>query len=661
MNLSSFKMSRVASVCLILALLMLLVPPTLITFWVRKFKKMESEIKDVAGSSLENNLLQKCKVYAPANVQDVQLSHFHQTIKFGLMLIILMMVALAVSIITFVILIIRSRRREMLLYDELTKQIEATQEAIRKSMNKSTAFVQANHDLSVSLASINGLIELCRGTPHASPESELVNYLNMMESCTNDLLGFLSSVLDQSKIERGKKYLKEEEFDMEDLLEHVVNMNYPNGAKKNVDVVLDPCNGSITKFSRVKGDRAELRRILSNLLHNAVKFTSEGHIIVRAWARKTSFDQSRSISPKTSTGWLSCLHARKDESTSEVQDTSEVLVLNSVQKDPNCMELVFEVEDTGKGIPKEKQTSVFENFVQVDDESNTGIGLGLGIAQSLVGLMGGKLGIVGKNIGEEGTCFRFNVFLIACDQPQAQESQATTVNYAREDDLESLTGGGSVASSSRFKPETSNAILFIKEEERSRVLRRFMMNVLGLRVHVVNQHEQFSQTLKMMKENIIKVASRSNSFSSSSIRSQEISLHALYVTNVNDCIDISSSQRRGRGLSSRISLIRFVLIVIDTSAGPIREMTQAMTEFRKDLPKDVSLRVVWLENPGADKDKLPSTDIVIAKPLHGSNLYRALRDVPEFRDKILPTITQEMKEETIQHVSIDVPGPSGSK
>ena len=127
-------------------------------------------------------------MYASANVQDVPLSHFHQTIKFGLMLIILMMVALAVSIITFVILIITAERREMHLHDELIKQVEATQQEERKSINKSTAFVQANHDLSVNLASISGLIELCRRTSQASPESELVYYLTMMESCTNDLL-----------------------------------------------------------------------------------------------------------------------------------------------------------------------------------------------------------------------------------------------------------------------------------------------------------------------------------------------------------------------------------------------------------------------------------------------------------------------------------------
>ncbi|KAJ8539815.1 hypothetical protein K7X08_014067 [Anisodus acutangulus] len=83
---------------------------------------------------------------------------------------------------------------------------------------------------------------------------------------------------------------------MEELLENVVSIYYLNGAMKNVEVLLDSCDGSIARFSRVKGDRGELRRILSNLLHNAVKFTSEGHVTLRAWARKP---QSSNLAPNT--------------------------------------------------------------------------------------------------------------------------------------------------------------------------------------------------------------------------------------------------------------------------------------------------------------------------------------------------------------------------
>ncbi|KAG5574034.1 hypothetical protein H5410_063800 [Solanum commersonii] len=641
MNLSLFKVPMPVGFCLVLLLIIVLVPAVLIPFWVHKVKIIEGEIK----------------VY---NVQDVLQRDYHKNIKFGFMLIILMIVVLAISIVTFVILTIRAARREMYLCSALIKQMEATQQAERKSMNKSTASARANHDVRASLAGISGLIWMCR--VQASPQSELVKYLDHMESCKNDLLDMLNLILDENKIEEGKKQLKEEEFNMEELLEHVVNIYYPNGAMKNVDVLLDPCDGSIARFSRVKGDRIELQRILNNLLQNADKFTSEGHITLRAWARKPGFEESSNLAPNTSNssiGCMPCLRLQNDESSKEVR------VLNSVQQDPNCVEFIFEVDDTGKGIPKEKQKSVFENYVQVNDQttsvhgSQAGTGLGLGITQSLVRLMGGEIGIVDKQIGEKGTCFRFNIFLIASDQPQLQEHQAISVNCAKEEDLESQLGGDYISNDSYYHSvasdnsitshQKSNVILFIKEEERSRVLRRFMMNVLGLKVHVVNRHEQFPQTLKKVKGKI------TNS-SSSSCKSKEILLSALDGTD----IDISSFQRRGRGLSSKSAVIRFILIIIDTSDGLTREMSRAMAELRKDFPKNVSLRVVWIDKPGVDEDKLPSTDIVITKPLHGSRLFRVLKFTRETKDETTSRIKTQ-QHTLVQDVSVDVNGRSCKK
>ncbi|XP_019223880.1 PREDICTED: histidine kinase CKI1-like [Nicotiana attenuata] len=648
MKQSSFKVPKPVCFCLVLAVIMLLVPALLIPFWVNKVKKIEGEIK----------------VYISGNVQDVLQSHFHKNIKFGLMLIILMMVSMAISIITFVVLTIRGARREMYLCSALINQMEATQQAERKSMNKSTAFVLANHDIRASLAGISGLIEMCRA--NASPKSELQKNLNHMETCTNNLLAILNSILDQSKIEEGKKQLEQKEFNMEDLLEYVVNLFYQKGAMNNVDVILDPCDGSIKRFCRVKGDKTELERILTNLLSNAVKFTSEGHITLRVWARKPGFDQSSNNSaPNTSNSGIGCMSCLLLHNNNEA--SAELQVPNKVQNDPNCVEFIFEVEDTGKGIPKEKHKSVFENYVQVNETTSNheqpGTGLGLGITQSLVHLMGGKISIIDKKIGAKGACFRFNIFLIACDH-QPQERQTFSVNNAREDDLESHFGGYissdsyhySVASSnsitSHQKPESSSTvILFNREEERSRVLSRFMTRIIGLEVHVMRRHEQFSQTLKKVKKEIINFSSY-NSASSSSGKSKEIPLSALDGTYDDH---IPSFQRRGRGLNSKSALIRFIMIIIDTSAGPIREITRAMAEFRKDFPKNVSLRVVWLDKPGLDDDKLPSTDIVLTKPLHGSCLYHVLEFVPEFRDKILPTVTHETKDETTSRMRIQQP------
>lgn len=193
--------------------------------------------------------------------------------------------------------------------------------------------------------------------------------------------GLLNSILDASKIEAGKMLIDEEEFNLMQLLEDVVDLFHPVAMKKDVDVVLDLFDGSILKHSIVKGDQGKLKQILSNLLSNAVKFTPEGHITVRSWAQELTLeDPSQSSNQKVQRDWLSRLFFWKKE---ESKDTT---VTSTIQRNPNSMEFVFEVDDTGKGIPEEKRKSVFENYVQVKEtaQGQGGTGLGLTIVQSLV-------------------------------------------------------------------------------------------------------------------------------------------------------------------------------------------------------------------------------------------------------------------------------------
>lgn len=201
-----------------------------------------------------------------------------------------------------------------------------------------------------------------------------------------NLSGLLNSILDTSKIEAGKMQLEEEEFDVAQLLEDVVDLYHPTGAKKGTDVILDPCDGSISKFSHVKGDRGKLRQILCNLLSNAVKFTSDGHVSVRAWVRKPSLKSS--IIASSQSGLMRDL-SRLFYKNRRGHDHEDLEDMNVVKNDPNSIEIVFEVDDTGKGIPKEKHKEIFENYVQVNEIAvgQGGTGLGLGIVQSLVSNM----------------------------------------------------------------------------------------------------------------------------------------------------------------------------------------------------------------------------------------------------------------------------------
>lgn len=177
--------------------------------------------------------------------------------------------------------------------------------------------------------------------------------------------------------------LEEIEFDIAQVLEESVDIFHVVALKKGLEVIWDPCDCSILLSSNVKGDCRRLKQIIDNLLGNAVKFTSDGHVVLRAWAKKPSLENLRCSSQNFCNSrnafnpllrWIS--KDKRDQSL--------------IQNDNSLIEIVIEVDDTGMGIPKEKRASVFENYVQVKESSNRdyeGTGLGLGIVQSYVSIV----------------------------------------------------------------------------------------------------------------------------------------------------------------------------------------------------------------------------------------------------------------------------------
>ncbi|KAB1203431.1 Histidine kinase CKI1 [Morella rubra] len=140
----------------------------------------------------------------------------------ALLLLIAVISTMVVSILSVVFIVVRTAKREMHLCAALIKQMETTQQAERKSMNKSQAFASASHDIRASLAGLIGFIEICYD--EVAPGSGLDINLRQMDTCAKDLLGILNSILDTSKIEAGKMLLEEEEFDLAQLLEDVVDL-----------------------------------------------------------------------------------------------------------------------------------------------------------------------------------------------------------------------------------------------------------------------------------------------------------------------------------------------------------------------------------------------------------------------------------------------------
>ncbi|KAK1558503.1 hypothetical protein Q3G72_003079 [Acer saccharum] len=553
-------------------------------------------------------------VYALTVSRKGEGSFVHKTNEFELTLLIVMISSIVISVLSFVYLMVRSAKREMHMCAALINQMEATQQAERKSMNKSLAFASASHDVRAALAGLTGLIEICYH--EVAPGSELETNLRLMNGCTKDLMGLMNSILDTSKIDAGMMQLEEEEFNIGQLLEDVVDLYHPVAMKKEVDVVLDPFDGTLNKYySHVKGDRGKLKQVLCNLLSNAVKFTSEGHVTVRSWVQKPSLEKSTSIIASNRNGFLqrlSCFFYKNKKAHNDMG------AVNAVKKNPNCMEFVFEVDDTGKGIPKEEQQSVFENYVQVKDGQG-GTGLGLGIVQSLVQLMGGEIKIVDKGIGEKGTCFRFNVFLTI--------DEANSVDNARAD-VELVAPSPGLTSLRSPKLKGSQVVLLIANEERRRVSRRYMEH-LGINVSIVERWESLHSILNKMKGKLSH--SPHSSVGKSDLGSQNENSGASLK-------DVPLSAMEGTDHRVPSYGPGFVLLVIDATAGPFSELLRVVTEFRTDL--QCRCKVVWLDKPTSRRinfndsaeevEMVDLDDDIMSKPLHGSRLAHVIRHLPEF-------------------------------
>ncbi|GMI98882.1 CYTOKININ-INDEPENDENT 1 [Hibiscus trionum] len=564
-------------------------------------------------------------VYALASPQKGLASLVHSKISHSYIALIATIVFLVIALVFFISSMCNTAQRMMCLHDKLIKQMEATQQADRKSMNKSLALVGASHDIRASLAGINGFIDLCLA--NTAPGSDFESYLKQMSHCAQDLLGLLNSILDTSKIEAGMMNLEEQEFNLAELVEHVVDLYHPVGMIKGVDVILDPCDGSIIKLTHVKGDRGKLMQILSNVLSNAVKFTAEGHVCLRAWVRKPDFEAEILASSRHGFHkYLSWLVNDKNEASGDMN------AIRAVRQNPDSVEIVFEVDDTGKGIPKEKQKSVFENYVQVKETAagQVGTGLGLGIVQSLVRLMGGEIGIADKEIGEKGTCFRFNVFL-TCEISYSsnlkgdKEAQGDAIRPPSPS-LSAQTSSPKLAVRTLSpKSDGSQVVLVMQNNERRRVSQKFMEG-LGIIVSVVDQYNYLPSALRkiQLKLNSYQHSSRRSDMSgrsdNSSSSSKDMPLSAM------DGTDHKLPMNRRRDAPS------FILLVIDVNAGLFSELWRIVAEFRRGL-QSTCCKVVWLDKPTArviNPIRLDPGDELLLQPFHGSRLHRVIKLLPEF-------------------------------
>ena len=216
---------------------------------------------------------------------------------------------------------------------------------------KSEFLANTSHELRTPLNGMIGFLQLVLDGMCDSPEEER-DFQRQALECSRHLLGLINDVLDIAKIEAGKLSLEITPVDASALFDEVYTVTHVQAAQKGIRLTFEPPQGG--EF-RVRGDFGKIKQILINLVGNSLKFTPKGSITVR-------------VAPHPDLG--------------------------------HCM---FEVVDTGIGIPADRQKVIFEKFTQADGSTTRkygGTGLGLAITRSLVELMGGIIGVQSDGPGQ---------------------------------------------------------------------------------------------------------------------------------------------------------------------------------------------------------------------------------------------------------------------
>ncbi|MBO2453451.1 MASE1 domain-containing protein [Actinomadura barringtoniae] len=299
----------------------------------------------------------------------------------------------------------------------------ARDQAVEASRLKSAFLATMSHEIRTPL---NGVIGLAHALLAGPLDTEQRRRADGIRDAGESLLAISNDILDLSKIEAGALVLDDRAFDPVATVQEAVALFEAAAADKGLTLQVRAWR---SESGWVRGDRTRVRQVVLNLVSNAVKFTSEGEIIV-------------------------------------------AVGLTEPPEDPARTSIRIEVRDTGEGIPPDVQARLFEPFVQADASTTRrhgGTGLGLAISRRLATAMGGDL--TAFSAPGEGTTFRFTLAL-----PHAPPPAVATPDRA--------AGDRPAAGAARAR------ILLVEDNALNQMVAREVLTSLGYRFDVASDGVQ---------------------------------------------------------------------------------------------------------------------------------------------------------------------------
>ena len=259
-------------------------------------------------------------------------------------------------------------------------ELEHARELAESSEKAKAAFMaNMSHELRTPLNGIDGFTQLLAKTELDKKQKK---YISLISTSSSNLIGIVNDILDFSKIESGKMNLSSIEIDPFIEFNNILELFNAKTKEKNI-TYSKHIDSNIPVPLMI--DKLRISQILTNLIGNAIKFTP--------------------------------------------QDGKIDVHVDLISMSNDIVELKFSVKDSGIGIPKNRQKSIFEAFTQADDSTTRefgGTGLGLNISVSMVELMGGKLNLQSEE--GKGSIFYFNVQLNAVENHQVKSINSETAS-----------------------------------------------------------------------------------------------------------------------------------------------------------------------------------------------------------------------------------------